>query len=133
MRRSTFVLAVVFLFAAFAVLVIAGEEKKPTTITGTLVDYVCYAKGGFLTNDHGTMKKCGSMCAQGGLPVALVTKDNKAVVLAAPAPGYSAYVGQEIRVTGNWGKHDSGAFIPEKLEVKEGDKWVEKKLPRTMM
>ena len=132
MRRNLFVLAVLLSFAVFALFAYAGEGKKTATVTGTLVDYVCYAKAGLTTNDHGDMKNCGTMCAQGGLPVGVVSKD-KAVVLAAPAPGYAKYVGKEVRISGMWGKHDKNVFLPQKLEVKENGKWVEKKLPKTMM
>lgn len=127
---------------AFAMVIGAGlvftglqagdKDKKAKTVTGTLVDLACYAKGGFLTNDHGDMKNCGTMCASGGIPVAVVDSDKKVHVLAAPAPGYAQYVGQEVRLTGGHGKH-ADVFIPQKFEVKSNGKWVEKDLPKTMM
>jgi len=135
MRRIIFILSI-FALLAFSFILLASQEKKAddkaTTITGTLVDLTCYAKGGFLTNDHGDMKNCGSMCAAGGLPVAVVDKDKKAHFLGVPSSGYAEYIGKEVRFTGMHGKH-ADVFLPEKLEVKEADKWVEKKLPKTMM
>ncbi len=119
---------------AIAVMLFAQEKAaaKPETIAGTLVDLKCYAAGGFLTNDHGDTKACGAMCATGGNPVALVDANKKVHLLGVPSPAYASLVGQEVRFTGTHGKH-AEVFIPEKLEVKEDGKWVEKKLPKTMM
>ncbi len=118
----------------------AGDQKKEMkaqVIEGTLVDTKCYAMGGFLTNEHMSMdgKKmpgCAAACAAMGIPVALVDKDNKVHVLAVPAAEYAKYMAQELRFTGMTGKH-ANVFIPEKLEVKENGKWVQKDLPGTMM
>ncbi len=119
----------------------AGDKKKmmmkAQTIEGTLVDSKCYAMGGFLTNDHMSMdgKKlpgCGAACAAMGIPVALVDKDNNVIMLAVPAAEYSKYMAQNLRFTGMYGKH-AQVFIPEKLEVNENGKWVQKDLPGTMM
>lgn len=130
-------LSVVVLFAvlAFGAMLLSAQDKemaKSESITGTLVDVKCYAAGGFMTNDHGTMKGCGEACAKGGLPVGLVDANKKVHLLAVPAPAYASYVGMELRLTGMHAKN-ADVFIPEKLEVKEGDKWMEKKLPKTMM
>jgi len=137
MRKNS---VVFFLVAALmisaSVLMLSAQEKKAEAqsmaITGTLVDLACYAKAGLTTNDHGDMKNCGSACASGGLPVALLDADKKVHFLGVPAAAYAEYVGKELRLTGAHGKH-AEVFIPEKLEVKEGDKWVQKKLPKTMM
>jgi hypothetical protein len=121
---------------AFGVAVmLSAQEKaagKSETVTGTLVDLACYANGGFLTNDHGSAKGCGAKCATDGKPVAVVDANKKAHVLGVAAPDYASYVGQEVRFTGTHGKN-ADVFTPEKLEVKENGKWVEKKLPKTMM
>jgi hypothetical protein len=117
------------------VVMLPAQEKtavKPETITSTLVDLKCYAAGGYLTNDHGDIKACGAMCATGGLPVGLVEANKKVHFLTVPAPAFASYVGQEIRFTGMHGKH-AGVFIPEKMEVKKEGKWIEEKLPKTMM
>lgn len=130
--KVSLLLFVLVAFSAFTLALGGGEDDK-TTVTGTLVDSACYSKGGFLTNDHGDMANCGTMCAKGGIPVAVVDKDKNVYLLAAPAPGYADYVGMQVRIVGTQGKHAKEAFIPEKLEVKEDGKWVEKKLPKTMM
>jgi hypothetical protein len=64
--------------------------------------------------------------------VGVVDAEKKVHLLGVPSPAYASYVGQEVRFTGTHGKH-AEVFIPEKLEVKENGKWVEKKLPKTMM
>jgi len=135
MRRNiSLILFVLVAFSAFALALAGGDEDKmKATVTGTLVDFSCYAKGGYLTNDHGGMKDCGTACAKNGLPVAVVDKDKNVTVLAVPAPAYADLIGMEVRLTGTHGKHAKEAFIPEKLEVKKDGKWMEKDLPKTMM
>lgn len=134
MRRMTFVV-LAFAVVAFGAMMLSAQDKemaKSESITGTLVDLKCYAAAGLTTNDHGSMKGCGEACAKGGLPVALLDANKKVHMLAVPAPAYAMYVGQELRLTGTHAKN-ADVFIPEKLEVKDGDKWMEKKLPKTMM
>ena len=133
MRRSIFVLSILVMLS-FALLLLAQEKKemKAETISGTLVDLSCYAKGGFLSNDHGGMKGCGSACVKGGLPVALVDANKKVHFLGVASAGYADYVGKEVRFTGSHGQH-ADVFLPEKFEVKDGDKWMEKSLPKNMM
>ena len=135
MRKTLFILFVLLSLSVFAFFLFAQDkkaDKKTMTVSGTLVDLTCYAKGGFLTNDHGGMENCGTMCAKGGLPVALVDSDKKVHFLAVAAPAYADFVGMELRLTGVHGKN-ADVLIPEKMEVKDGKKWVEKKLPKTMM
>jgi hypothetical protein len=136
MRKSSVVVLFAVLLMVFTVAVmLSAQEKaaaKSETLTGTLVDLKCYAAAGLLTNDHGSMKGCGAACATGGLPVGVVDTDKKVHLLGVPSPAYASLVGQEVRFTGMHGKF-ADVFIPEKLEVKENGKWVEKKLPKTMM
>ncbi len=136
MRKSPIVVLFAVLLMAFGVAVmLSAQEKaaaKSETIDGTLVDLKCYAAGGFMTNDHGSMKGCGTACAKGGNPVALVDANKKVHFLGVSALDYASYVGQELRFTGKHGKF-ADVFMPEKLEVKEDGKWVEKKLPKAMM
>ncbi|RMD92147.1 MAG: hypothetical protein D6814_17350 [Calditrichaeota bacterium] len=109
-----------------------GKKAKVKTISGTLVDLKCYAAMGVKTNDHGDMKNCGSMCAQGGLPLGIVDAKGNVYNLAVPSPAYAKYVGKELRLTGTYGKF-ANLFMPKEMEVKENGKWVKKKLPKTMM
>jgi hypothetical protein len=134
MRKSSILVAVVALLAiaSLPLVVAAQDQPKSEVISGTLVDLKCYAAAGLMTNDHGDMKGCGAACASGGLPVGLVDANKKVHFLAVSAPAYASFVGQELRFTGVHGKN-AEVFIPEKLEVKENGKWVEKKLPKAMM
>jgi len=134
MRRISFVV-LAFAVVAFGAMMLSAQDKemaKSESITGTLVDLKCYAAAGLTTNDHGSMKGCGEACAKGGLPVALLDANKKVHMLAVPAPAYASLVGMEVRLTGSHAKN-ADVFIPEKIEVKDGDKWMEKKLPKTMM
>ena len=134
--RSVFFVLIVMMVSLSALFLFAQEKKeKPKTVVieGTLVDMKCYAAGGFLTNDHGEMENCGTMCAKGGLPVAIVDNDKNIHFLAVSAPGYADWVGAHMRLTGMHGKNAQAVFIPKKIEIKDGDKWVEKKVAKTMM
>lgn len=135
MRRNiSLIIFVLVAFSAFALALAGGDDDKmKTTITGTLVDLSCYAKAGYMTNDHGGMKNCGTACAKSGQPVAVVDKDKNVHVLAAPAPDYAELVGMEVRVTGTQGKYAKNAFVPEKVEVKKDGKWMVKDMSKSMM
>ncbi len=136
MRKSSLPAFTTVALALFAMLALSfAQEKaaaKPETITGTLVDLKCYAAGSFTTNDHGSMKGCGTACAKGGNPVGLLDANKKVHFLGVAAPEYADWVGMELRLTG---KHNNAAniFLPEKVEAKEEGKWVEKKAAKGMM
>lgn len=135
MRKSSFPALTAAALALLGVLALSfAQEKaaKSETIAGTLVDLKCYAAGGFTTNDHGSMKACGTACAKGGNPVGLLDADKKVHFLGVAAPDYAGWVGMELRLTG---KHNDAAniFLPEKVEAKEEGKWVEKKAAKGMM
>lgn len=136
MRKNPFVVFTLGLLILVGVAaLLSAQEKaapKPETITGTLVDLKCYAAGGFLTNDHGGAAGCGTACAKGGLPVALVDANKKVHILGVPAPAYADWVGKELRLTGKHAQH-ADVFIPDKVEAKEGDKWIEQKAKKGMM
>ncbi len=133
MLKKAFTLMVsAAIFAALSGLALAGGKMKTTTVSGTLVDLKCYAATGVMTNDHGDMKECGSMCAEGGLPLGLVDEKGNVVFLGVPSPAYSKLVGKELRLTGSYGKH-SKVFIPKAMEMKVDGKWQKAKLPKTMM
>ena len=122
-------------FATFvlAALVMAGGAvyaAAPVTVEGTLVDSVCYLHNGAMTNDHGGMKDCGTMCLKNGAPAAVVTKDKQLHVIIAPSTALADYVGQEIRVTG---EENGNAILATKAEVKGMDgKWTAVKLGSSM-
>ena len=106
-------------------------EEKGKTVQGTLVDTKCYVTGGFKVNEHMGVKDCGTMCAKSGIPVGVLDAKGNLYTVLAPAPAFADHIGQEARVTGKVdvkGKH----VVPDKIEVKRGDKWEEVKAQAMM-
>jgi hypothetical protein len=102
----------------------ADADKEKKTVEGELLDTHCYAAGGATGEEHGS--KCGKSCAKSGIPVAVLA-DGKAWTLATnPAPLADA-VGKTVRVTGT-PNAESQIFVPDKVEVKDGDNWKEVQL-----
>jgi len=106
-----------------------------TSFEGTLVDTKCYsmmpkANAG---NDHQVMQmgkmmnvpNCAAACAGMGIPVALLDKNGEMHVLAAPAGQLANHMAKEARIEG---KKMNGILAIDKLEVKDGEKWVEVEL-----
>jgi len=109
----------------------AEPEDQTVTIEGEVVDMKCYLAmdmpGG------GKHKECAMKCAKMGIPAGVVdVKSNKTFTVLAPAAGLADLMGKTVRITGTQSAK-STAIIPEKVEVKEGDKWMEHKLPEGMM
>ena len=143
MRKLYFILsaALILVISSALLLLYAGEkgkgEIKAQVIEGTLIDTKCYAMGAFVTNDHKDMKgnrlpNCATACAAMGIPVGILDSEKTVHIIAGPASGYSQWMAMEIRLSGMYGKH-APVFIPEKIEVKEKGKWVQKELPGAMM
>ncbi|MCI0534301.1 MAG: hypothetical protein L0Z50_03630 [Verrucomicrobiales bacterium] len=109
---------------------------KKVTVEGTLVDSKCYGMMHSNTgNDHqsadGVMKGCAAKCAKDGIPVAVLQKNGKVLILSAPAKLFSPHMAKDVRVVGM--VPFEGTIIPEKVEVQSvGDKWEEVKIT-TMM
>src|SRR4051812_3732310 len=107
---------------------VARAEDKPAadkkTVEGELVDLHCYAAGGAKGEEHG--KSCGAKCAKSGIPVAVLA-DGKAMTLVTNPKPLSDAVGKTVRVTGAVNA-ESNTFIPDKIEVKDGDAWKEVKM-----
>ncbi|NIV72778.1 MAG: hypothetical protein GWN16_10970 [Calditrichae bacterium] len=140
MRKGILIslIAAVLTMGAFVFVLQAGSKSKgkAATVEGTLVDSKCYSMGAFLTDAHTVKGKkmpgCATACASMGIPVAIVDEDENVHILAVPAQEYAKWMASEIRVKGMYGKH-ADVLIPQKLEIKEDGKWVEKELPGTMM
>ena len=119
MTKLVYVLSL-FLLAGVSWLTVQAAEKS--TWSGTLVDAYCYLQDNSnVGNDHSGVKGCGTDCLKNGRPAGLLTDDKKFFTIVAPAPALAKYVGQPIRVTGEL---YSGAIVADKLEVKQGGKWV---------
>jgi hypothetical protein len=127
MKRAS-ILTLALLLAAVTGVALAGE-KDAKTVEGTLVDAKCFIAGGFKGNDHMGMAKCGTACAKSGLPVGVLTKDDKYLTVAVPAPQVAEIVGETVRATGTV---KNNSIIPEKLEVNKNGKWEEVKLAAMM-
>lgn len=125
------------LWAAAALMILAGawtaqaQEKKATAsaakdevLSGTLIDTKCYtADHNNIGNDHGTMKGCGTTCANEGIPVGLLVggkKDGRVVILIAPSKSFANYIGQSAKVSGT-AMLGRDALVPTKVEVKQED------------
>ncbi len=140
MRKFSLILSVaVVVLSIFFLMLQAGNEKAKgaTTIEGTLVDMKCYSTGGFVTNDHkdakgNTLANCATACASMGIPVGVLDAEENVHVIAGPAQGYANWMAKEVKMYGSFGKY-AKVFIPNKIEVKEDGKWVEKDVPGTMM
>jgi hypothetical protein len=126
--RFTRLMVLLAILLAISSAVIA--EDKAVTLQGTLVDSKCYLMDSKLTgNDHGNVKKCGTLCLKGGSPGALLTKDNRFYALLAPSIALAPYVGQQIRVTG---RVVSGSIDVDKAEVSQNGQWMPIKLGNMM-
>lgn len=76
------------------------------------------------------MPKCATACANMGIPTGLLLEDGTVVILVTPTNQLAEHMAKEARITGNMVYE--GGIIPEKVEVKEGEKWMEVKIG-TMM
>ncbi|MEE9260789.1 MAG: hypothetical protein V3U40_06750 [Candidatus Scalindua sediminis] len=86
-----------------------------------------------ITNDHGKMKGCATMCVKMGIPVGLLIKGKKGgkvYVITVAAPSLADHMGKWARITGV--EKFKRGLVPEKIEVKEGDTYKEVKV-KTMM
>jgi hypothetical protein len=72
---------------------------------------------------HGKMSKvpgCAAACANLGIPVALKTKDNKTIVLAAPANQLAGHMAQQVKLEGMPSK-DKATFIVMRVAPASGE------------
>ncbi len=110
------------------------------TYSGKLVDSKCYSMMPKMNagNDHMVkgmkgkpmkVKACAAACASMGIPVGLLTKGGKMLVLAIPAGQLSQQMAKTARIKG---KVMNGVLIVDKLEVKNGKKWSEVKISYMM-
>lgn len=108
----------------------AESAEKPAVVEGEMVDMKCYLAmdmpGG------GKHHECAVKCAKMGIPAGVVDQSGETFTVLAPAGGLADLMGKTVRVTGTKAEK-STAIIPEKMEVKEGDKWTEVNLPEGMM
>jgi hypothetical protein len=142
MRRIAFALLLV---AAVGVTSGIAQDKgkmkmpEPESVQGTLVDMKCYSMNAENSGqDHmtpkGKMPACATACAKMGIPVGILVEgedDSKLLVIITPSNMLADHMAKQARITG-MPALDGHGIIPDKVEVKEGDKWKEVKIA-TMM
>jgi hypothetical protein len=126
MRKLLAVIAVLFVLSPYPVVAGAAPEGKTLVVKGTLVDVNCYLKGGFTTDDHDGMLRCGRDCLQQGLPAGLLV-DKKLYLLVFPGKVFADYVGKTLEVSGTL--YDGSLLLPGKADVvgKDGKKSIKLK------
>ena len=144
MRRFALLFASALAVASLTVLALAAEKspgkgspKKPVTVEGILIDAKCFSidpanKGDDHPTADGAVEACAEACAKLGIPVAVLTAKGEAMILLAPAPEFTDYMSDPVRVSGT--KAFGGkAIVVERAEVKgEDGAWREISL-HTMM
>src|SRR5205814_7928585 len=96
---------------AFAVVAVASESAKtakaapkPVTLKGELVDMGCYVSHEAKGEKH---KDCATKCVAGGMPMGLLTADNKLYLLTLNHDNGDPYnqakemMSAQVEVTGN--------------------------------
>lgn len=107
---------------AFALVAIAGDRAtaqgkasgKTGTWTGEILDAGCYLEKGAMGPKHA---ECALKCASNGMPLMLLTKDGKAVLLTPnhdnpdPYEKLKGMAGSVVAVTGTWSERGGARGI----------------------
>ena len=109
-------------------LAVVSLYAKEKTVEGELVDTKCYM-GGAKGESH---QMCAIACAKSGLPVGVAAKDGKVYNLLVIAPGLADHMSKRVKVTGEY-HAESQSIKPTKILVKNGNKWTEVAIPKSMM
>lgn len=107
-----------------------GDDDKPVTVTGELIDTACFVSsdGEAKGKDHAA---CAQKCMASGIPAGISPEGSKGAagmlfMLTNPKP-FAPFAGQIIKVEGV--QHaDLRAIDVKKAYVKDGDGWKEIKL-----
>ena len=116
-----------------------SEAPKTKTVEGILVDMKCYSMDtANWVQDHmtpkGKMPMCATTCAKMGIPVGILEggkPGGMVYVLITPSMPLGDHMTKTARVTGAVAL-DGHGIVPDKIEVKNKDKWQEVKIA-TMM
>jgi hypothetical protein len=98
----------------------AAKASKTMTLKGELVDMGCYVSHGAMGEKH---KDCATKCVAGGMPMGLLTADNKLYLLALnhdnadPFNQAKEMMAAQVEVTGNVSERN-GMRIIDVTEVK---------------
>ncbi len=141
MRRFTVMILLTLALGAVLTAVAFSQggmtKGKPITVTGTLIDTKCYSmdarnKGKDHQTPHGGMKGCAALCANLGIPVAVLTSKGEVWTLVAPSKDLADHMAETARVTGVavYGGHQ---LRPDKIEVQDAaGHWSEVKITMPM-
>ena len=131
--------------AAVALMMSAGllhaqQGPKTVTISGTLVDLSCAAKGMVMMgsdvnakNDthktpNGEVASCATMCLRGGQPAAIFSDGKiQAVLLANASLNLYKFAVKEVDIEGFYAGSDKDAvktFMPVKIRLKGTEDWT---------
>ncbi len=134
MRRFTVVILLMVALGAVLTAVAFSKggmsKSKPVTVTGTLIDTKCYSMNGMNKGKdhmtmHGEMKGCATLCANLGIPVAVLTSKGEVWTLVTPSKDLANHMAETARVTGAevYGGHQ---LRPDKIEVQDASgRWSE--------
>ena len=138
MKRFTFLastlviaLAAVSGFTTYVDAAEDGDDGDKAVIEGQVVDMKCWLA--MQMPGGGKHLKCAVKCAEMGIPAGVVEKPpGTPCTRVFYAVGFVQVMVTPVAITGPIAAR-STAIIPEKLEVMEGDEWVEVELPESMM
>jgi hypothetical protein len=112
-------------------------KGKSVTVTGTLIDTKCYSmnsqnKGRDHVTPHGEMKGCAGLCANLGIPVAVLTSKGEVWTLVTPSKDLADHMAETCRVTGV-AVYGGRQLRPDKIEVQDAaGHWTEVKITLPM-
>jgi hypothetical protein len=92
----------------------SAKAPKSMTIKGELVDMACYVSHGAMGEKH---KDCATKCVAGGMPMGVLTSDNKLYLLTMnhdnPDPFNQAkeMMAAQVEVTGNVSERNGQRII----------------------
>ncbi len=109
----------------------AYAQGDTVEVTGVLVDTRCFRldKAANRADDHlrpeGRVPGCGAACARQGIPVAVLEEgrpEGYVWVLAFPPQALAEYVGQTVRVRGDY--RAEGILEPLRVEMQAAGGWT---------
>ena len=112
-------------------------KGKSITVTGTLIDTKCFSmdarnKGKDHQTPHGEMQGCAALCANLGIPVAVLASKGEVWTLVTPSKDLAGHMAETCRVTGVavYGGHQ---LRPDRIEVQDpSGHWSEVKITMPM-
>ncbi len=99
----TITAAVLAAMLGLAASAMGGENAKPVTVKGEIIDLACYLDHGASGMKH---QQCALACLKGGQPMGLLTSDGKVYVLLAdhqnnkPFEEAKTMAAEQVEVTG---------------------------------